>query len=143
MNAQSIAGVLGLLLLSAGAAAAAGQVERNAEPDRLRLDDLRAISPGEPHPLIERQHQVQRRTDLINDLPETLRTARPKRYKTVPATSVERSAAKPSKKAAARYQVITAPEGTLLLDAHSGRTWRLEVRRGESPVWIAIEREDD
>ena len=143
MNVQSIGGVLGMLLLPVSLAAAAGQVESNAEPDRLRPDDLRVIRPDEPHPLIERQHQVQRRTDLINDLPDTLRNARPKRYKTQAATSVERGAAKPSKTVPARYQVIAAPEATLLLDSQSGRTWRLEIRRGESPVWRSIERDED
>jgi hypothetical protein len=137
--------LLGLLWLTAGVAVAAGQVERNAETDRLRLDDLRAISPGEPHPLIERQHQVQRRTDLINDLPDVRRSrqqAKPKKYKTLAATAVERDTAPPAKRAG-RYQVIAAPEGTLLLDSQSGRTWRLELRRGDAPVWTPIDRDDD
>jgi hypothetical protein len=146
MDMRSAVGLLGLLVSCAGTASAAGQVELYGHPERPQLQDRRVFSPDEPHPLIERQHEVQRRTDLINDLPDSRRLrqpAKPKKYKALAATNVDESTSKSTKKSAGRYQVITAPEGTLLLDSQSGRTWRLELRRGDAPVWTPIDREDD
>jgi hypothetical protein len=133
------------VLFASGAAISAGQPGRfleegsgvyRAEEDSPLTDD--------PHPVLQRQREIPARTTLINDIDSDETPRRVRNLDWGAPVQVRKPAGRTATPArAARYQISVTPEGTLLLDVQSGRTWLLDSFEDEKPVWKRIEREDD
>jgi len=122
------------VLLASGLALSAGQSGQFLEKESGVVDRIGAVpTPGETHPVLVRQRSVPERTVLINDIGTRL----------APAAKAPSSVDQPPASVPAnRYQIIVAPEGTLLLDSHSGSTWRLDLS-DQKPIWKRIQRDSD
>jgi hypothetical protein len=139
------------LMLAAGLALWAGEPGRFSEPDSDALQlETSGPFPGETHPVLERQREVPRRTALINDVDS--QATQPKQQTidwgvpvkvSEPAQTSSRTIRTAPASRENRYQIIPTSDGTLLLDAQSGRTWRLEAWGDEKPVWKKIDRDSD